>query len=138
MSDESQATTTRSKPTASVWPMLIAVGLALSEVGVLFAVLPVSVFGLLLFAGGLAGIVSESGYVEEPWTTLAGLALLLVIVGGGLFVAYEGSLLTGGELISVPNGIAYRGISIAVAGVIGVAIAIYGRFYVELWQEPGA
>ncbi|WP_435348942.1 DUF7541 family protein [Haloarchaeobius sp. HRN-SO-5] len=137
MSDESQPTQTPPTPTASVWPMLIAVGLAVSEVGVLFAILPISVFGLLLFAGGLAGIVSETGYVDEPWLTLAGLGVVLVLVGGGLFVAFDGSLLSGGELVRVPNGIAYRGVSIAVAGLLGVVLAIYGRFYLEVWHEPG-
>jgi hypothetical protein len=114
--------------------MLIAFGLAISEVGVLFAVLPLSVFGILLFVGGIAGIVTETGYVDQPWPTLGGLALVLVAVGGALFAANGGDIMQSGDLIAVPNGIAYRGISIAVAGVLGLLLAVYGRLRLEI--EP--
>lgn len=132
MVDESPGMTTPPRPKASVWPMLIAVGLAVSEVGVLFAILPLSVFGLLLFAGGVAGIVTETGYVDQPWPTLGGLALVLLAIGGAMFVGYDGTFLTGGDVIAVPNGIAYRGVSIAVAGALALGIALYGRLRVEI------
>ncbi|WP_435335577.1 DUF7541 family protein [Haloarchaeobius sp. TZWWS8] len=131
---------TPSKPKASAWPMLIAVGLAISEVGVVFAVLPVSVFGLLLFCGSVAGIVSESGYVDEPWGLMVGFAAVLVLVGAGLFIGYGGTI--GGEsLIGVSagttaGGIAYRGVAIALAGVVTLAASLYGWFYAE--TQPGA
>lgn len=115
--------------------MLIAFGLALSEVGVLFAVLPLSVFGILLFVGGVAGIVTETGYVDQPWPTVGGLALVLVAVGGALFAVNGGGIMQGGEVIAVPNGVAYRGVSIAVAGVLGLALAVYGRLRLEIRPE---
>ncbi len=112
--------------------MLIAFGLAISEVGVLFAVLPLSVFGILLFVGGIAGIVTETGYVDQPWPTLAGLAFVFVAVGGALFAGNGGGILQNGDVIAVPNGVAYRGISIAVAGVLGLLLALYGRLRLEI------
>ncbi|WP_256299452.1 DUF7541 family protein [Haloarchaeobius salinus] len=132
MADESSETATPPRPKASVWPMLIAFGLAISEVGVLFAVLPLSVFGILLFAGGIAGIVTETGYVDQPWPTLAGLAFVSVVVGGGLFVGNGGGIMQNGDVIAVPNGVAYRGVSIAVAGVLGLLLALYGRLRLEI------
>lgn len=135
MVDESSEAATPPRPKASVWPMLIAFGLAISEVGVLFAVLPLSVFGILLFAGGIAGIVTETGYVDQPWPTLGGLAFVCVAVGGSLFVLNGGGLVQNGELVAVPNGVAYRGVSIAVAGVLGLLLAVYGRLRLEI--RPG-
>lgn len=107
--------------------MLIAFGLAISEVGVLFAVLPLSVFGILLFAGGIAGIVTETGYVDQPWPTFAGLALVCVAVGGALFAVNGGGIMQNGDIVAVPNGVAYRGVSIAVAGILGLGLALFGR-----------
>lgn len=132
MTDETNETATPPRPKASVWPMLIAVGLAVSEVGVLFAVLPLSVFGLLLFAGGVAGIVTETGYVSQPWPALGGFGLVLVVVGAVLFVTNGGGIMQHGDLIAVPNSIAYRGVSIVVAGVLGAVLAVYGRLRVEI------
>jgi hypothetical protein len=132
MADESRETATPPRPKASVWPMLIAFGLAISEVGVLFAVLPLSVFGILLLVGGIAGIVTETGYVDQPWPTLGGLALVFVAVGGALFATNGGGVMQNGDLIAVPNGVAYRGVSIAVAGVLGVVLAVYGRLRLEI------
>jgi hypothetical protein len=128
---------TTAKPTASAWPMLIAVGLAVSEVGVLFGLLPVSVFGLLLFSGSIAGILREVGYVDSPWTVMAGFAAVLVAIGGYLFVAFGGSV--GGEqFVEVTNGVSYRGLSIALAGVFTLFASVYGRFYAEIQPNPGA
>ncbi|WP_435360726.1 DUF7541 family protein [Haloarchaeobius sp. DFWS5] len=138
MDSETTDQTSR-KPKASVWPMLIAVGLAISEVGVVFAILPVSVFGLLMFCGSLAGIVSESGYVDEPWLTMAGFGVVLLVAGAGLFLAYGGTI--GGDgIISVTagtfaGGIAYRGVAIAVAGLVTAIASVYGLFYVESRPE---
>ena len=51
---------------ASPWPLFIALGLPIAEIGVLFGLVPLAVGGLLLFVGSVAGIVQESGYVERP------------------------------------------------------------------------
>lgn len=71
---------------ASPWPLFVAVGLALSEVGVFVGVFPVAVFGLLLFVGSVAGILTESGYAQRPWPTMIGLGALLAVAAGGIVV----------------------------------------------------
>ncbi|WP_439025954.1 DUF7541 family protein [Haloarchaeobius sp. DT45] len=132
MAEESQSSTRAPKrPKASAWPMLIAVGLAVSEVGVLFGSLPISVFGLLMFCGSVAGIFAETGYVDHPWTVMAGFAVLLVVVGAYLFVDFGGTV-GGAELIGVDNRIAYRGVSIAMAGIVTLVAAVVGLFQTSL------
>lgn len=63
--------------TASPWPVFVALGLVLSEIGVFIGLFPVAVFGLILFGGSIAGILTESGYVSRPWPTLAGVGVVL-------------------------------------------------------------
>lgn len=66
---------------ASPWPLFVALGLALSEIGVFIGVFPVAVFGLLLFGGSIAGILTESNYTRRPWPTLIGLGAILAVSG---------------------------------------------------------
>ena len=66
---------------ASAWPVFVAVGLAVAEIGVfLDGLYPLAVAGLLLFVGSVAGIVSEAGYVDRPWRLLGGLGYIFELV----------------------------------------------------------
>lgn len=98
----------------SAWPVFVALGLAISEVGIVFGIAPVAVGGLSLFAGSVAGIVHEAGYVESPWPLLAGIAAALAVVGTGLGLAFGGRV----EL---------RGWSITAAGALLLVAAGLGR-----------
>jgi hypothetical protein len=110
---------------ASPWPLFVALGLALSEVGVFVGIFPVAVFGLLLFAGSVAGILTEAEYVKSPWPTVAGLGTLLTLVAGTLLV-WQVPL----EAISLANygtnGILDRMLAVIAAGltlaVLGVVV----------------
>jgi len=73
-------------PTASPWPLFVALGLALSEIGVFVGLFPVAVFGLILFGGSIAGILTESGYVERPWPTLLGVGVALIVIAAAFAV----------------------------------------------------
>jgi hypothetical protein len=66
---------------ASPWPLFVALGLALSEVGIFMGLFPVAVGGLLLFGGSVSGILRESGYTTRPWRTFAGFGVALALVG---------------------------------------------------------
>ena len=72
---------------ASAWPPFVALGVPISEIGLVFDIFPVAVGGLLLFCGCLAGILQEAGYVETPWNTLTVLAGLLLLFGAALLYA---------------------------------------------------
>ena len=101
----------------SPWPVVVVVGIVLSEVGILFNLYPVSVTGLLVFTGSVAGIVHEAGYVARPWRLLVGLGVAFLAVGavvvstqvdGGLSAYVAGETLR--------NGIVQRGYTVAIAG----------------------
>ncbi|MFT4930337.1 MAG: hypothetical protein ACI91T_000204 [Natronomonas sp.] len=113
---------------SSPWPLFVALGLAISEVGVVMALLPITVGGLLLFVGSVAGILTETEYVDSPWPLLAGVAAVLVVLGAGIYL-YTGAPLTVDtvlDTLAVGRTVAYRGLAIAMAGIVTVAVAVAG------------
>lgn len=112
---------------SSPWPVFVVLGLVLSELGVLFGIVPLSVGGLLLFTGSIAGILTESGYTDGLWRVLGILGAVLILVGGILVgtqlqLSDPSGLLSGltAAFGAQPNGIIVRGISIVVAGAIAI------------------
>lgn len=73
--------------TASPWPLFVALGLPIAEMGLLFGLVPLAVGGLLLFGGSIAGMLRESGYARTPWRALVAISLLTVVLGGALLYA---------------------------------------------------
>lgn len=103
--------------TASPWPLFVALGLALSEVGVFLGLFPVAVGGILLLGGSVAGILRESGYVAEPWGALVYLGALFAVAGA----VVVWTQLDGGSLAAVldqPGGAVGRGLAVTIAGVM--------------------
>jgi hypothetical protein len=120
----------------SPWPVLIALGLPLSEIGVILGLYPVAVGGLLLLLGSIAGMLRETEYVQSPWPAFGGMSAVLVVVGIGVFVYVGGSVALGGSGSLVEGGsLALRGLSIATAGVIGILGAVIGRS--KVLARPG-
>lgn len=72
---------------SSPWPVFVAIGLTISEIGILFNVFPLAVGGLMLLGGSVAGIAAESGYAKTPWRALGVCAVLLFGLGGALLYA---------------------------------------------------
>ncbi len=105
---------------ASPWPLFIALGLVLSELGLVFNVLPLAVGGLLLFSGSIAGILQEAGYIAQPWGALAVMAGLLFVFGGGV--------LYGNTLVDVD--LTLRGYGLLTSGGILLAAVIAGKLFV--------
>ncbi len=111
--------------TASPWPVFVALGLVLSEIGVFIGLFPIAVFGLILFGGSIAGILTESGYVTRPWPTLVGVGVVLALIAAGLAVAYLPS--TSITVANIGNGPVFtRLVAVAVAGVVMVAMGGVG------------
>lgn len=117
---------------ASPWPLFVALGLAVGELGVFMGLYPVAVGGLLLFVGSVAGIVQEAGYSERPWRLLGALGALLVVVGLWVVTTQTG-VDTAAVMAAVDgaNTIVLRGFSIAAAGVIALVGSVAGRFVVD-------
>lgn len=103
----------------SPWPPLVAFGFVVSELGVLFGIIPVVVGGLLLFGGSCAGILHETDYVRTVWLPLKGLGVLFVIAGGILWVSTVSVTTVDATLQAVEQSkVALRGASILVGGVL--------------------
>ncbi len=105
---------------ASPWPLFIALGVPISELGLVFNVFPVAVGGLLLFCGCIAGILQEAGYVAKPWGPLAVMATLLFVFGGGV--------LYGNTLVGVD--LTLRAYALLTSGGILLAAFIAGKLFV--------
>lgn len=108
---------------ASPWPLFIAVGLAIAEVGVFLDVVAFAVGGLLLFIGSTAGILSEAGYFSTPWPFVGGLGVILAVVGIALMVLYPSD---GGVI-----NLGLRAVAIAIAGVLCMGGSLLGRAFLQ-------
>lgn len=108
--------------TASPWPVFIALGLPIAELGILFDVFPVAVGGLLLLTGSVAGILDEAGYANSIWRALAALAVFLVALGG-VFLVVDGYVAADAVKLGM------RGWAVVAAGVIQFAAAVVGQVF---------
>jgi len=109
-------------PRVSAWPVFVAVGLAVAEVGVFVGIFPLAVFGLLLFGGSAAGILTESGYTARPWRTMLALGAVLAVAGAGI-VLWQSPLAAIDLGQFGTDGVLSRALAIAVAGI---ALAVAG------------
>ena len=130
----SEPTASQAKKT-SAWPLFVALGLAVSEVGVfLDGLYPLAVAGLLLFVGSVAGIVHEAGYVDRPWWLLGGLGAVLVVAGVLVVYSQVGTALL--SAVSTDDGVVFRGLAIAGAGLVAVVGGLAGTFVVDAGRGP--
>jgi hypothetical protein len=108
---------------ASPWPLFVALGLPIAEVGILFDLFPVAVGGLLLFCGSISGLLEESGYSSSPWRPLVVLAGCCFALGAA-FVYFDGA---------VPPAVSLdtRGFAVIVAGALMLAVAVLGPVVVD-------
>lgn len=102
---------------ASPWPVFVAFGLAIFEVGIVWPLFPVAVGGLLLFVGSVVGILRESGYVANPWKGLVTASVVCLAIGGAI------AMTTGGS-------VRLRGLAV----VVGGAVALFGGVFGSFWQ----
>ncbi|WP_144901306.1 DUF7541 family protein [Halobellus captivus] len=107
---------------ASPWPLFVALGVPIAELGIVFGLFPLSVGGLLLFGGSVAGMAFESGYAKTPWRGLIGVALPLAALGAAFAFTR----------IDLPG----RGFAIIAAAAILVAAGVAGTLFTPT-QKPG-
>ncbi|MFC7135063.1 MULTISPECIES: DUF7541 family protein [Salinibaculum] len=109
---------------ASPWPMLVAFGFVISEIGVVLGIFPITVGGLLLFGGTVAGILKESAYVSRTWLSLGVIAAILAVLGGlAVGLNIEPSALSVEALLDPARPFVYRGTSILAASVVMLGVA---------------
>lgn len=90
------------------WPVLLAFGIAVAELGVFLGYVVVAIPGVLLFGGSLAGGVAEAGYTRRPRS---------LAVSGALLAAL-------GALTVFATALTVRGLSILVGGLLLTALAV--------------
>lgn len=114
---------------ASPWPVFVALGLAISEVGIVMALFPLAVGGLLLFAGSVTGILQESNYVESPWPLLVGFGIALIVLGTGLILSQATSSTPDAIVaaLAAMNGLVFRGLSILLSGIVLAVLGVVGK-----------
>jgi hypothetical protein len=93
---------------ASPWPIFIALGIPIAELGIVFDLFPLAVGGLVLFSGSVSGILQEAGYVGSPWRALGVLAVVFLAIGA-VFVVTDVNLVTRGYAIIVAGGLLLLG-----------------------------
>lgn len=119
---------------SSPWPVVVALGLATAELGILFGLVPLAVGGVLACGGSLAGIAREAGYADSVWRPLR---LIGVAVGAAsaLVWASRSAGLASDALLAAAatDGIAIRAAVVLAAGVMLVAAGYVGPT-VERWR----
>ena len=108
---------------ASPWPLFVALGLPIAEIGILFDLFALAVGGLVLFSGSVAGLLEDAGYVDSPWRALAVCGVLLVPVAAAL--AFSGLALV------------TRGYAVGAAAVLLIVGAVAGELFVGDGAVPG-
>lgn len=98
-----------SEPTRTPWPILLAFGIAVAELGVFLGYGVVAVPGVVLFGGSLAGGLAEAGYARSRPHALAISGAALALLGGVTVLATHLTL---------------RGLSILAGGLLLSALAV--------------
>lgn len=103
--------------TSTPWPLLLAFGIAVAELGVFLGFAVVAVPGVVLFGGSLAGGLAEAGYARSRPQALA-------LSGAGL------SLLGGLTVLATTLGL--RGLSILLGGLL---LSVLGVVDARRWAR---
>lgn len=111
----------------SPWILLVALGLATSELGILVGSVPIAVFGVVVFGGSSAGVVHEAGFAVSPARPMQLLGALLVVAGAGLWLAQiRDPTLDALLAATATDGLARRGLAIVISGSLLVALGTVG------------
>lgn len=113
MANNSKTTDRHSE--ASPWPILVALGLAISETGVFLGIRPMSVGGLLLFVGSVAGILQESGFIVRFGRAVGVQSVALIGIGVTLISVNQAGATVRGQSIIVAGAICLLAVSLGVA-----------------------
>lgn len=109
----------------SPWPVLVALGLALSELGVFVGLFPVAVVGLVLFGASVAGALAATGYVDRPLLGTGAIGVFLLLAALAV-AAWRGALATLDVAAFGTDPVLSRVLSVAVGGALLLLAAVAG------------
>lgn len=106
----------------SPWPVFVALGFAVAELGVFFGVVPLAVGGIVVFGGSCSGQLAEVGHRSSLSRSLIPVGGVFVIIGVGLWFAGVTDFTTATVLTSPRvDGVALRGVAVLTGGLVLVA-----------------
>lgn len=94
---------------SSAWPLVAAVGIVATEVGVVFGLVAIAVGGVVAVGASCAGMIHEAGYATDPWWPLRLIGAIVAVVSAAVWVAVAPAI-TPTALVdaAVTDGIAVR------------------------------
>lgn len=111
----------------SAWPIFVALGVAVGELGVLFNLVPVAVGGVVLFGGASAAVVAESELADGPWRPLAAIGAIVGAISLGVWSLRVSEPTLSAYLARVAtDAIAVRAAVVFVAALVLVAAGLVG------------
>lgn len=112
---------------SSPWPIVAAAGIAATEIGVLFGLLPIAVAGVLAFGSSVAGMAREVGYAADRWRPLRFVGAAIAIVAAAAWLVVAPSPTPDGLVVAVrTDGIAVRAAIVLGSAVLLVAVGAAG------------
>lgn len=112
---------------SSPWPVLIALGLVVAEVGILFGVALVGIGGLLLFGWSCAALLSDAGVTASGWRAVLATGTVLATAGGIVWAARLPAYTVSAAVRAVAvDPLAFRGAMVCAAAGILVVVGLAG------------
>lgn len=112
---------------SSPWPIVAAVGIAATEAGVLFGIVPIAVGGVLAFGSSVAGMAREVGYVTDRWRPLRLVGGAIIVLAAAVWIVVAPSPTPGGLATALEtDGIAVRAAIILGSAILLVAVGAVG------------
>jgi len=112
---------------SSPWPLLVALGIAVGEVGVLFGLVPVAVGGVVLFGGSAASVLREAGFAQSAWRPLALVGASIGVASLLVWVFQTGAVEPGAlRRAAATDGIAVRAVVVLVAAILLLLAGLLG------------
>lgn len=117
----------RESRASSPWPVVAALGIAATEAGVLFGLVPIAVGGVLAVGTSCAGMAREVGYAEDLWRPLRAIGAVIAACGAAVWIAVASSP-TPDALATAArtDGIAVRAAVVCAAAALLIAAGASG------------
>lgn len=112
---------------SSPWPIVAAVGIAATEAGVLFGLVPIAVGGVLAFGSSVAGMAREIGYATDRWRPLRLVGVAIAVLAAAVWLVVAPSPTPGGLAAAArTDGIAVRAVIVLGSAVLLVVVGAVG------------
>lgn len=112
---------------SSPWPIVAALGIVTTEVGVLFGLVPIAVCGVLAFGSSVAGLAREAGYASDRWRPLAAVGAAVAVLAIAVWLLVAGSPIPGALASAArTDGIALRAAIVLGSGLLLLVVGGVG------------